>query len=235
MGVDSYPPGSGMAETMLTFSDVTTNNATTSAHGFLKKLDNDATHYMSGTGVWTQPYGVQNPLMITGSWYDIADFWGGARLLLTAGASSAADRVYLFPFVCRQTVTVTKFAFNVTTAAGASNARCGFYADSAGLPSGAALVDSGNMSTASTGSVESSAVSYQLVANTAYWWAVHTSGIIALNGYNGTWVPCVGASSASDATQYNCYRMTNSFGALPTIGSLTRVQMTAPWRLQVLV
>lgn len=36
----------------ITFSDVTTNNASTSMHGFLKKLDNDSTHFMDGQGNW---------------------------------------------------------------------------------------------------------------------------------------------------------------------------------------
>lgn len=36
----------------LSTSDVTTNNASTSKHGFLKKLDNTATHFMDGTGAW---------------------------------------------------------------------------------------------------------------------------------------------------------------------------------------
>ncbi len=39
----------------LSFSDITTNNSGTSKHGFLKKLNNDATYYMDGTGNWSQP------------------------------------------------------------------------------------------------------------------------------------------------------------------------------------
>lgn len=41
----------------LVLSDVTTNNASTSAHGFLPKLDNNAAHYLDGTGAWTTPAG----------------------------------------------------------------------------------------------------------------------------------------------------------------------------------
>ena len=39
----------------LTTTDVATNNASTSKHGFLKKLDNDATHFMDGHGAWSVP------------------------------------------------------------------------------------------------------------------------------------------------------------------------------------
>src|SRR5262249_5331994 len=39
----------------LSLSDITTNNASTSNHGFLKKLSNNATEYMDGTGNWSTP------------------------------------------------------------------------------------------------------------------------------------------------------------------------------------
>lgn len=44
-----------ISDATITFSDITTNNASTSNHGFLKKLDNTATHYMDGTGNWSTP------------------------------------------------------------------------------------------------------------------------------------------------------------------------------------
>jgi hypothetical protein len=53
--------GSGSAaaatDATLSVSDITTNNASTSAHGFLKKLPNDATQFMGGTGLWSVPAG----------------------------------------------------------------------------------------------------------------------------------------------------------------------------------
>jgi hypothetical protein len=44
-------------ELELSTSDITTLNASTSKHGFLKKLNNDATYYMDGTGNWSIPPG----------------------------------------------------------------------------------------------------------------------------------------------------------------------------------
>lgn len=38
-------------------TDITTNNSSTSKHGWLKKLDNNAAHYMDGTGAWGTPSG----------------------------------------------------------------------------------------------------------------------------------------------------------------------------------
>lgn len=49
--------GGAPAESAVTFTDITTNNASTSKHGYLKKLDNTAAHYMDGTGAWSTPSG----------------------------------------------------------------------------------------------------------------------------------------------------------------------------------
>lgn len=45
----------GLPEGGLALTDITTNNSSTSNHGFLKKLDNNAAHYMDGTGAWSTP------------------------------------------------------------------------------------------------------------------------------------------------------------------------------------
>ena len=43
------------SDATLTFTDITTNNSSTSNHGFLKKLDNSATNFMNGQGNWAAP------------------------------------------------------------------------------------------------------------------------------------------------------------------------------------
>lgn len=45
------------AESNVTFTDITTGNASTSNHGYLKKLSGTATQYMGGDGNWTTPAG----------------------------------------------------------------------------------------------------------------------------------------------------------------------------------
>lgn len=45
----------GIPEGGLSLTDITTNNASTSKHGFLLKLNNSATSYMDGTGAWSTP------------------------------------------------------------------------------------------------------------------------------------------------------------------------------------
>ncbi len=48
---------SGITESMQSLSDVTTGNASTTAHGYLKKLSNVATEFMNGVGNWVVPAG----------------------------------------------------------------------------------------------------------------------------------------------------------------------------------
>lgn len=62
----------GLPEGGLSLTDITTNNSSTSNHGFLKKLDNTATHYMDGTGAWSTPAGTTytgtaNQVIVTGT------------------------------------------------------------------------------------------------------------------------------------------------------------------------
>jgi hypothetical protein len=65
------------AESAVTFTDITTNNASTTKHGYLKKLSNSATEYMDGTGNWSTPAG--------------GGGGGGWVLLSTQTASSSTD------------------------------------------------------------------------------------------------------------------------------------------------
>ena len=44
-------------DTLAACSDITTRNASTSAHGLLPKLDNIATHFLNGQGNWATPAG----------------------------------------------------------------------------------------------------------------------------------------------------------------------------------
>lgn len=46
-----------ISDATISTTDITTNNASTSKHGFLKKLSNVATEYMDGTGSWSVPAG----------------------------------------------------------------------------------------------------------------------------------------------------------------------------------
>lgn len=49
--------GAAVDDATISTTDITTNNASTTKHGWLKKLSNISTEYMSGTGVWSTPAG----------------------------------------------------------------------------------------------------------------------------------------------------------------------------------
>lgn len=49
--------GGGATDAGISFSDITTNNASTSKHGFAPKLDGVVTHFYNGQGGWTTPAG----------------------------------------------------------------------------------------------------------------------------------------------------------------------------------
>lgn len=70
-----------VTEAMQVLADNTTQDCSTSKHGYLKKLDNTATHYMDGTGNWSVPPVAQT----TGSWTPTDA--SGAALSLTTSAS----------------------------------------------------------------------------------------------------------------------------------------------------
>lgn len=68
-GTASNVGATAVTDATITTSDITTNNASTSKHGFLLKLDNNAAHYMNGQGAWTTPAGsgYSGPTWTTGT------------------------------------------------------------------------------------------------------------------------------------------------------------------------
>ncbi len=53
-----------LPETQLSFTDVTTNDVSTSKHGFVPKSPNDATKYLDGTGAYSVPAGGASELIL---------------------------------------------------------------------------------------------------------------------------------------------------------------------------
>lgn len=49
--------GSAVTDATISTSDITTNDASTSKHGWLRKLSNVASQYLDGTGAWSVPAG----------------------------------------------------------------------------------------------------------------------------------------------------------------------------------
>lgn len=65
------------SEAQISFTDITTNNSSTTKHGYLKKLSNSATEYMDGTGNWSTPSGgSSSPKMRMSTVFERSDRFG---------------------------------------------------------------------------------------------------------------------------------------------------------------
>ncbi len=95
--------GGVTSDATLTTTDITTNNSSTSKHGFLKKLDNNAAHFMDGTGAWSTPAGAGYTLATQAATSDtslsagtIADITG-CTFSLAAGTWWISAEMYFDP------------------------------------------------------------------------------------------------------------------------------------------
>lgn len=82
-------------ETGLSFSDVTTNNVSTTKHGFAPKAPNDATKYLDGTGAYSVPPGTGTGTTTGSGTSGKMAAWTGANALGNATAHNASA-----PFAC---------------------------------------------------------------------------------------------------------------------------------------
>lgn len=83
--VGGVTPGAA-TDAAITFTDVTTNNASTSKHGFLKKLSNVATEFMNGVGNWV------SISVASDGWVDAAESWAYASANTITVPSGAASK-----------------------------------------------------------------------------------------------------------------------------------------------
>src|SRR3990167_2292946 len=100
----------GLPEAGLTLADNTTANSSTTAHGFLKKLDNTATNFMNGAGNWAVPAG--GDIVISSA--NAVSYATGATVVL--GTSISGYRhlklIYNFEGTDASTGTTTVIRFN---------------------------------------------------------------------------------------------------------------------------
>lgn len=79
----------------LSLSDITTNNSSTSNHGFLKKLNNVSTNFMDGTGAWSTPAGTvytgTNGVNVTGTVISVDYTYAGTFTNATWHGVAIAD------------------------------------------------------------------------------------------------------------------------------------------------
>jgi hypothetical protein len=127
------------ADADVAFSDVTTGNVSTAAHGYAPKAPNDATKYLNGTGAWsTPPGGMSNPMTAAGDL--IVGGAGGAptRLAASAGYPHWTGSAWQFDLPSGPGATIPGVT-NLIAGSGNGNG-----ADSGIAPADVALLNGGN-------------------------------------------------------------------------------------------
>lgn len=101
---------------------------------------------------------------------------------IQSGTALPANSIRLLPFVLLKTITISDLQARVTTAVAASNFQLGIYgSNSDGLPAGAVLANTGNMSGAAAAAVQG-AISQGNVQLTPglYWMAINADAAVAV-------------------------------------------------------
>ncbi len=110
------------AESDVTFTDITTSNASTSKHGYLKKLDNNAAHYMDGTGAWSTPAG--------------GGGGSGALTLLSVQTASASTDLHFDSSLITSTYTNYLFVIQGLITSASTSVRMGISVDNGSTDAG---------------------------------------------------------------------------------------------------
>lgn len=156
----------------IVFTDVTTNNASTSMHGFLKKLDNDSTHFMDGQGNWNSPDLTNNDILgmqALGSQIKIEPIgYTAARISANQTLSALSGVAVFLPGYLAKTQTLTGIGWYQVTQGNytASNYNgIGIYSYSGGTWTlVASSTDDGNIWKAASGSWNKKAFTTPYVA-----------------------------------------------------------------------
>lgn len=120
----------------------------------------------TNNAVWTLLELSDHPGYITGNWYLPAGIQAAS-----AGSAPGAGSIRLYPAYIKERITLGALGLRVTTVGAAGNIQAAIYANnfSTGRPTGAALVTTASMSTASAASINAAA-SVQLEPG-FYWFA----------------------------------------------------------------
>lgn len=122
-----YPSGSGTStgtntgdqtDATLTTTDVTTNNVSTSKHGFAPKAPNDATKFLRGDATWAVPAGLTYKAITATRAGDTAS--GTQNIAHGLGTTPKLVRILAHKSVGGATVAQSDFIYDGTTESGIS-------------------------------------------------------------------------------------------------------------------
>ncbi len=216
-----------VTEAKQTLADNTTNDVSTSKHGYVPKAPDDATKFLRGDATWSVPFSPEIQHQSSVRYPTIACLSGVPNTTSTF----TADRLYFVPIFIYSTATYTKI--NIATGTGnAGNARLGIYSTTSGLPS-TKVVEGTAVTTTSIGE-KTSTISQSLDPG-LYWLAVvfdaggAASATYAFTGTGGNANPVMGVSGHGGYAHTHYYQ-SHIYGALPSSASgLSRDSGAAPW------
>lgn len=217
-------------ESAVTFTDITTNNVSTTKHGFAPKAPNDATKYLDGTGAYTVPAGgvaaASRASYQANQWVTLV---GGG--IAAAGAAGTLNNEYCTTGYIETTVTVSTAAIDVTTLGG--NVDIGLYSVSGNT---ATFIDStGSIAAGTTGTKSAALLLGNRQLTQGLYLTCHNSDNSALvvESFSGnalTFVNAFGSSTLTNvisAAQVQGKLVASTFGTwAPTITLTTATDVT---------
>lgn len=131
----------------------------------------------------------------SGYWYPLA-----AVPTLAAGSAANANQIRWTPFYLEEATTIAALGTRITTQSAGSNVQMAIYASGAdGLPTGSALVSTGDVSGATTGAAGGSVTPATLQPG-LYWFGLNSSdatvAVISLQATVGIWLAYFTGDSA---------------------------------------
>lgn len=162
---------------------------------------------------------------------------------IAGGQAPGANSIRLYPFYIYDSVTIDRLGACVTTLFAGGNVQIAIYAADATTltPTGNALVSTGSISAAATGSVEAT-VSYALAPG-LYWAATNcdnATNTFDANGSTSTWM----ARAIGSATQASCwttgggtlsgYTFAQTYGTWPDLTGQTFAELTTSQRIPLI-
>lgn len=179
----------------------------------------DSSTVLAGSGAWIpSPYGIARAKPLSGMYLSTSNT-SSTMSTTTVTANSLRMVPVMYPW----DVEIDGIAFAVTTAAASGNGTVGIYAsDSDMRPTGAALVSGNSISTSTTGTKLTTDISYTLLKNTLYYFAIHAGGAtITVRAYNANSMQPL-SNDPAGTTQTNALNFLNQTYAsgLPTIPTI---------------
>jgi hypothetical protein len=92
--------GGTLAEAALVLADVTTNDVSTSKHGFVPKAPNDTTKFLRGDGAWQAPpsgfgYTLTSMSLVNASLADSTTYYHGSQIRDMQSTTADRQRIYV--------------------------------------------------------------------------------------------------------------------------------------------